>query len=154
MMDVECLAASCKLCNTDRIETAGNRLAEIALAFQEFHLDRAETVPVLVEMTESTFLGAFGKRGYNVPFEVDLEESLRIHGSASFRLHEGRAYWIYPFKFVELVFFQRSSTFSNDAAFAATLLVIAAETLHEYVLGNQYVSDLNYCAESSLMSHE
>lgn len=67
---------------TNRVEAAGDGLAEVAVALVPLFLDCAQTVAVRLTATVGTLLRAWDKWGDEVAVNVDFKEALLVNSPA------------------------------------------------------------------------
>jgi hypothetical protein len=146
-VEIQPQPTSAEINDTHRVETAGNRLAELHETLVELTFDGTEAVPFVVEMTEGTFFSTADKRGNDIAVPVYFKKAFFLDRLPPFFLHQRRKERIRGFQRLKFFFLQRGSAFPHYAARTLANRIVTGEKLRHYLLGNKDVAYLYYGSE-------
>lgn len=129
---------------TNRVEAAGDGLAEVSDPLVPLFLDCAQTITHRITATVGTLLRAGDKWGDEVAVNVDFKEALLVNSSVPGLGHHRAEMVVVLFKRRQLAFKQRSTTVAYHAAYSLALGIVTSEVFSQYLTGDENVVYLDY----------
>ena len=133
-----------ELGDTNRVEAAGDGLAEVSDPLVPLFLDCAQTITRRITATVGTLLRAGDKWGDEVAVNVDFKETFLVNGPAPGLGHHRAEIVVVLFKRRQLAFKQRSTTVAYHAAYSIALGIVTGKIFGQYFTGDENVVYLDY----------